>query len=100
MAAGSPGSPLPADQERHPAARLERARHGDELRHHAVGVAGIPFLPEALVRLDEADGAELANRERPLAPRTVPPSTEDCRKQGDARTPPEGPAPRSPLPAR
>src|SRR3989441_9988707 len=52
-------------------ARLECPGHGHELRHHAIRVPGIPFLPETFVWLDESDAAELPDRERPRAPRPI-----------------------------
>src|SRR5256886_17243965 len=77
-------------------ARLECPGHGHELRHHAIRVPGIPFLPETFVWLDESDGAELADRERPRAPRPIPPGTQDRREHRHDWTPPQRPAP-SPL---
>ena len=90
---------LRPDHERHRAARLERARHRDELRHHAIRVPRIPLLSEAFVRLDESHGAELADRERARAPGAIPPGGEDRGEHRERRTPLERPAPCSLLPA-
>src|SRR2546430_12830134 len=79
-------------------ARLECPGHGHELRHHAIRVPGIPFLPETFVWLDESDGAELADRERPRAPRPIPPGTQDRREHRHDWTPPQRTAPSSLLP--
>ena len=71
---------LGPDHEIQRAARLQVARHGHQLRHDAIGVTRIPFLPEAFVRLNEADGPQLAQRERPDAPRAVAPGRDDRRE--------------------
>ena len=85
-------------EEVEPAAGLELARQAKQLRHDGVGVRRIPFFVEALVRLHQADRTQLAQRQRAHAPGAIPPCREDRGQHRRDRTPPEGTAPRSPLP--
>src|SRR5207245_6538124 len=78
--------------------RHERSGHPHELRHHAVRMARLPFLLSALVGLAEADDADVAQWQRPLAPGTVPPRREAAREHRDGRTPPDRPPPPPPSP--
>src|SRR4029077_14698441 len=89
----------PEDESR-VAFRLERPGHPHELGDHAIGMAGVPLLPEALVGLDQAHGPDLADRKRAYAPGAMRPSGDHGREHRDSRTPPAGTAPRSALPHR
>ena len=90
---------LGPEQQVEVGAVLESPREREQLSHHAVLTRPVPFLAEALVRLDQPDRPRFADRQRSHAPRPVPPREEHRPDHRGQRAPPHRPAPCSQLPA-